>query len=154
MRNSSAYSRSVQGIRARRKVQFGLFERLLGSADHPDAVNYSDEEVLLHSVARNLENALNVNMGSAAANPLLGMISFTDNTASATEVLDESVKAIRRCILRADSRIQDVRIRLVPDQFLPLALCFDAICTLRFAPAENSLSISMVMRDGKFHRHQ
>lgn len=150
-RPAAAYTRDVNWTSKSRQAAGSLFERLVVDDEDmgvPAAAGGVD--ALLRSIKRNLDRALNVHAGGAAANPRFGMIDFCDSTVSSSDIAHDAITAIRDCILLADPRISAADVRHMPDPDTPLSLKFSVVCSIDVADAHEQMRIDMVMRDGRF----
>lgn len=138
---------------AGRRSAGSLFERLLLDEEELVPFQHGGIDAVLASIKKNLDRALNVHAGGAAANPLLGMVNFSDGMLTCSDIANDGIAAIELCILNAEPRISSVEVRHIPDADLPLSLKFSAVCSVRVLDYSEMLVVDLIMRDGKFHQN-
>lgn len=129
-----------------------LFDRLvLDDEDLEPAVFGTDIDGVVRSIRRNLNRALNVHAGSAAANLDFGIPDFNFSTVGSLEISTQLVQSIRHCIEIAEPRVHNIQVSCLPNPDSPLDLNFAITCEVDVDQKEETIRIDIAMRDGRFH---
>ncbi|MCB5205263.1 type VI secretion system baseplate subunit TssE [Neorhizobium sp. T786] len=152
-RNLALSARGAVWNSRSRTAAGSLFERLLIDEEDLDVLAYDSRiDALLRSIKRNLDRALNIHAGGAAANPLVGVTDFNDSTVNSNDVADHMTAAIKSCIQAAEPRISCVDVKHIPDPEAPLLLKFAVLCSIDVDDVHEQIRIDMAMRDGRIHQ--
>jgi len=108
-----------------------------------------DRPAVLRSVLRNLANILNTRVGSAAAQPDLGVPSPHELMQGFPGTVDDARKAIKSCIVTYEPRLTNVVVTSLVDEAGTLAIRFQVTAQLAGGTTRDPVSFrTAVTPDG------
>lgn len=122
-----------------------LFERLSRPRARGARTAADSTSVLVRSVVHNLQNILNARLGSAPAQPDLGMPAPSDITRGGADGIDRLLRTLRSCIEKYEPRLAGVDVVHVESEDDALSLRFQVTARVAGSKEETFISFDTVV---------